>query len=137
MCAIDDAEPLEVSHQQQRRARKAWACGECRRTIQPGELYRYLTGRVYSDNEWLEFRWCRHCHAAGEWMGEVCGGYPREMLLEELREHWEEGYRSIPFARLIVGVKHGWHDGRDPEPVGVRELAKAMLAAQVDEGVAS
>jgi hypothetical protein len=129
MCRVEYAEPWECYRQQIRRARWAWICCECRRTIASGEEYVHVTGR--SGDSWREYRWCRHCEAAAAWMVEVCGGHMIEELLEELVEHWEEGFRSIPFGRLIVAMKRRWHGGADPVPTGVRELAQEMLARQV------
>lgn len=129
MCAIEDCEPWTVHREETRTARKPWTCGECDRTIPTGERYQFLTG--LADHQWHEHRWCAHCAAAGLWLQEVCGGYPIGMLREELVEHWDEGFRSIGFARLLIGQRHGWHEGRDPVPVGVVDLAQRMLREQV------
>lgn len=129
MCAVDDAEPWTVSREETPRARKQWRCGECGRGILPGERYHLLVG--LSGGIWHKHRWCAHCNAAGIWLAIACGGYPTGMLREELIEHWNEGYRSLPFARLIAGQRRGWHEGRDPIPTGVSELAQAMLREQV------
>jgi hypothetical protein len=129
MCAIDDCDMATVWTESWRVARKPWTCEECARTISAGESYRYVSALF--DGHWGSYRRCAHCMAAGAWMGEVCGGYPIGMLREELTEHWHEGYRSVPFARLIVGQKRQWHDGRDPIPTGVVEMATKMLREQV------
>lgn len=129
MCAIDDCEPATVWTEAWRVGRKPWRCFECDRTIPVGEHHNYVSTLV--EGRWDSFRRCGHCMAAGVWLAEVCGGYPLGMLREELIEHWHEGYRSVPFARLIVGQKRRWHDGRDPVPTGVAEMAKQMLRAQV------
>lgn len=129
MCAVDDAEPWAFSHQETRTARKVHRCDECGREIAAGELYEHLTG-VF-DGHWSTFRWCRHCDAAGQWMNHVCGGWMLGNLDEELVEHWREGFTSIGFARLIVGMKLRWHGGRDQVPTGVDALAGQMLRAQV------
>lgn len=131
MCAIDDAEYWKVSRTEMRTARKLWSCEECGRRIVPGERYQFLTGCL--DSHWSVHRTCLHCTAAGEWLNEVCGGYPISMLREELIEHWNEGFRSIAYGRLVVAQKLRWHDGRDPVPdsAAVAELAKQMMRAQV------
>ncbi len=33
---------------------------------------------------------------------------------------------------MIVGMKRKWHDGRDPVPEGVREMAEKMVHAKVN-----
>jgi hypothetical protein len=131
MCAIDDCERSEVWLEDQVRARKPWSCQECWRCIPPGE--RYTRIKSLYDGFWSTIRRCRHCTVAGEWMNEVCGGYVTEGLLEELIDHWWEGYVSVPFGRLIVGVKRKWHDGADPLPdkAAVIELANTMMRAKV------
>lgn len=129
MCAIEGAEPWDFVHDEQRTARKTHRCYECDRAIHPGERYHILTG-LY-DGRWSTERTCKHCAAAGVWMQRVCGGYLTGGLLEELVEHWHEGYRSIGLGRLIAGIRHRWHDGRDAVPEGVSEMADQMLAAAV------
>lgn len=129
MCAIDDSEPPTVYREQQPRARKPHRCAECARTIPPGERYHRITGLW--DGRWDQIHQCRHCVAVSAWMNTVCGGYLFYNLLEELIEHWDEGYRSVPLARLIVGMKRKWHDGADPVPEGVGDLATQMMRAQV------
>lgn len=131
MCAIEDCEPATIWNETHRNARKQHLCEECGRRIQPGETYRHV--KILDDGRWSRYLECSHCEAAGTWLHAVCGGYPTSMLHEELDEHWDEGYRSVGMGRLIVGVKHGWHDGRDPIPdaTQVRELALSMMRQAV------
>jgi hypothetical protein len=131
MCAVEDAEPWDFYNETAPRAAKEHRCGECGRVITRGETHRL--GKGLHDGLWSTFRWCEHCHATGFWMYEVCSGYLLDNLLDEMVEHWHEGYRSIAFARLIAGMRHGWNDGRDPVPDGdaVRALAGQMMAAAV------
>lgn len=133
MCAIDNCEPWRVYRSEHRTARKPWSCCDCARRIPPGERYNFLTGMTDDGPPWQTFRWCVHCAAVGEWLNVVCCGYPLGALRDELREHWDEGYRSVAFGRLIVAQCHGWHDGRAPVPdrAEVAELARSMMAAQV------
>lgn len=136
MCAVDDCVPWVVARTSRPTARKGYRCYECRRPILAGERYHKLVALSQWGQEaipvaWDTVRTCPHCIAASEWMSVVCGGYPLGQLLEELHEHWSEGYRSVAFGRLIVGVRRRWHDGRDPIPVGVSELASAMLRKAV------
>jgi hypothetical protein len=129
MCAIDFAEQAEFHNTEFRTARKPYPCEECARTILPGERHEYLTQKF--DGRWSAWRTCQHCAAAGVWMTVVCGGYLIGDLRGELREHWHEGYTSVPFARLVVGVEKRWLDGRMPVPTGVHELATSMMRKQV------
>jgi len=131
MCAIDDADPADVWSETTRRAAKPHTCEECSRCIQIGEQHLYVS--CLYDGHWSTFRTCAHCAAAGVWMRTVCGGYLTGGLLEELQEHWDEGYRSVGFGRLIIGARHRWHDGRDPVPaaVEVQALAERMLTQVV------
>lgn len=129
MCAIDDAEQPEFWHDEWRTAAKDHACGECRRRIRRGERHHFVSS-LY-DGRWSSWRTCEHCIHAATWINSVCGGYLLGGLLEELVEHWHEGFRSVGFGRLIVGVQRQWHDGRDEVPTGVAELATAMMREQV------
>jgi hypothetical protein len=136
MCAVDDCEPWVVKRETTPIARREYRCGECGRWIRIGEKYHKVVGLdAYGQSQtpvkWDTYRTCRHCIALGEWMNVVCGGWPIRGLRAELVEHWYDGYRSVPFGRLIVAQKHRWHDGRDPIPSGVSELAKAMLQKAV------
>lgn len=131
MCAVDDCEPWVASKQETRRARKPWRCCECGRIIAVGEQHQFLSGRTSDSDGWVEHRWCQHCDAAAVWMQVVCNGYLIGGLQEELREHWESGYQSLPFARLIAGMRWRWHDGRAAIPTGVAALANEMLAEAV------
>lgn len=129
MCRVDDAEPATLWYGRERTAAKQWKCGECCRDIAVGD--KYHEDNSLSDGHWRRDRTCPHCHAAGGWLIAMCGGYLVTEMHEELEEHWDEGYRSIPFARLIVGMRNKWHDGRDPIPTGVREMAKSMMQGAV------
>jgi len=129
MCAFDDCDTADIWTHRDRKARVPHRCRECGRTVAPGETYRLNTW-LY-DGRWSTSKTCQHCLAAGSWLDEVCGGYPVGMLREELVEHWHEGFRSVPFARLIAGQKRRWHDGRDPIPEGVAALANQMMQGQV------
>lgn len=129
MCAIEDADPVDVWHQETRRAAKPHTCYECARTIPRGEESEYVSA-LY-DGRWHSWRTCQHCTAASAWMNVVCGGWLAGGLLEELVEHWHEGYRSIGMGRLIVGMQRRWCDGADQVPTDVNDLARQMLSKQV------
>ena len=114
MCAVDDAEPFDDYHQEHRTAEEAVECTECRRTIHIGETYRHVRGQY--DDEWHEFRCCRHCDAAGAWLWQMCGGYPLTMLAEELHEHRDEYPTSTILSGLCESVDTGWNNGSAPIP---------------------
>lgn len=63
--------------------------------------------------------------------GDVRRAYVLREVYEELEEHWNEGYKSVPFARLIAGMRRKWHGGRDPVPTGMREMAESMMQRAV------
>lgn len=133
MCAIDGAEgsTITIWHETTPRARKPWTCIECGRTIPPGE--QYLRVAELYDGRWSTLRTCHHCDAAGEWLRAACGGYLAYGLAEELRDHWDEGYRSILMGKLILGIRDRWHGGADPVPdLGrVRAVAEWSCRKQV------
>lgn len=126
MCAVEDCEPFTVYTSKWPTARKAHRCVECRRSIRRGERYHHFQGLC--DGTWSTVRTCLHCEAMTAWMNAICGGWPIGQLLEELEEHFREGYASIRFARLIVGMRRRWHDGADQVPDGVTELATELQA---------
>jgi hypothetical protein len=104
------AEPWQVVNHATPTARVPHRCEECGRTIQIGERYCQVKGRL-EDSGWVTNRWCRHCDAAAEWLNVVCHGYI--------------------IGRLIAGLRLRWHDGADPVPEGVSALAVAMMRQQV------
>lgn len=127
MCRVDDCDPWAVVTETNVQARIKHQCTECWRTIQPGETYLLVKGIVSGGDKWEQHKICRHCEAAGEVMTVMCNGWPLDDLLFEFNEHWTDGYRSIPFARLIAQMRHRWHDGTDEVPTGCRELAHALM----------
>lgn len=129
MCSVDDADPWAVCRTQTPRARKPKPCDECTRTINVGETYHLLDGLM--DDTWSQWRWCRHCEAAGQWLRTACGGYILGSMLDELDEHWSEGYQSEPFRLLIADMRAGWDAGRAEVPINVGDLARSMMRAMV------
>lgn len=127
MCMTDMADPVQFAHWTYRKARKPHRCDECRRPIQRNELY--LVADSLYDRRWMVTKTCTHCEAAAQWLTVVCGGWIQTGLLEELIEHWHEGYVDIQFGRMIARMKHGWHGGRDDIPSGVSDLAHRMVDA--------
>jgi hypothetical protein len=105
---IDDAEPWQFSSQERRKARIAHPCGECKRTIQPGETYEYTFGKF--EDEVFYHKMCSHCVAAARWLVIQCQGYCQTYVLQELIDHWGENtsLRSFWLGRAIVGMKRAW-----------------------------
>lgn len=60
-CCIDVDEPAEVHCSVRRRARKAWKCCECGRTIPPGAYY--WSDSLCYDGSWSRYQTCELCHA--------------------------------------------------------------------------
>lgn len=127
MCAIDYDDPCDIQRSENRAARKPHTCEDCTRAIRPGERYMHYVW-LY-EGRWSSLDQCRHCAALGAWMTVLCGGYPVGGLLEELAEHWEEGYRSFAVGRWTVYMRRRWRDGADPVPEGVADAARLVMAA--------
>lgn len=58
-CSVDDYDAAVVYRVVERKARKQHACFECRRTIEPGETYEYVSGRW--DTGWQSYKTCLGC----------------------------------------------------------------------------
>lgn len=126
---IDIADTWDVVRREELTARKPWRCIECGRTIQPGERYHYTTGRLVTEKQWQQIRQCQHCHTAADWLLAICSGWIYGEVYNDLREHWDE-YPSRALARLTVGIKTRWHDGRDPVPTWADQSAREALQRQ-------
>lgn len=135
MCAIDDCEPWTFVDWTKPVARVEHRCCECRRTIRAGEVYRRTQGLC--DGRFETYKTCRHCEAMSAFMAEMCGGHPMTELLEELEEHWHEGYASIPFGRLIAQMRRKWHGGKDLVPEHTAELAMSLMGRSMSKKAAS
>lgn len=131
MCRIDDYdEGPEFFQETEPRARKEHRCGDCGRTIKSGEKYLRSVGKWgYEINSHVT---CAHCKAASRWLQTACGGYLFGGIGEELREHWHEepGLRSVMLARLVIGHRDHWHDGRDRVPDPDQVSASVPIAAR-------
>lgn len=112
MCV--DYYPPDVSREVSRTARKEHRCGECRRTIDPGE--RYVVQTSLYEGSWWEGKVCAQCRAATEWLIIICRGYLCEDVLDELSDHLYEPppISSVALGRLVVRMRHQWRrrDGR-------------------------
>src|ERR1700743_471044 len=117
MCRVEMAEPIKLVNTLDRRARMEHRCGECGRTIRPGEHYEFVKGLGDMD-QWVQYKTCPHCQGARVWLWRECRGFVYTEVLDELIEHWEEcgSSRSLWLARVIAGMKHQWHAGRLPVP---------------------
>lgn len=116
MCDFDGERP-EVWRTATHTARKAYRCGECRRTIEPGERYiRDFT--AFEGNAFTDLA-CGHCGVARDWLIENCGGFSSG-LVGLMVEHAQE-YPGIGWGLLRVGagIARGWRrfDGAGLMPV--------------------
>lgn len=134
MCMVDlDGEWWKVERIAYRRARRMHRCNECRRDIEPGELYEYFTGYL---DMWTTQKTCAHCVAARGWLSTVCHGWLFDMVLEDLDEHWREHWRPVKstyLGKLIIGMQRKWmfRGARIPvERVDVWAARGAALALQ-------
>jgi hypothetical protein len=113
MCRIDDDDGyLQELDTSTPKARKEHRCGECRRTISPGETYERYTG--IWDGAFAVYKTCAHCQQARAWLFRECNGWIFTEVPDELEEHWrdEPELRSWKLARLIVGMRRQWeHKG--------------------------
>lgn len=122
MCMIDGGDRAEVWVESTQKARKEHRCGECGRTISPGEVYHKVFG--VQDGDPFSGKWCSHCNVAKDWLWENCGGSILGMIEEDIREHVEE-YSRMDIARLAVGMGRDWqrfHGGLMPLPKLPRPL---------------
>jgi hypothetical protein len=109
MCRIgDDYDETDVNRTERRQARKAHRCGDCTRTIEPGETYDH-TVMLY-DGYWSTYKTCAHCRAAARWLATECGGWVADEVGDELFEHWDEDprYCTLGLGRLIVLHRAKW-----------------------------
>lgn len=114
MCRVEDADRAVIETTEERRARTVHKCTECHRIINRGERYEY--SHALHGGRWDTYRTCAHCCAARLWLERECHGYVYTEVLEELVEHWWDGYQNMWLARVIAGMRHRWHDGRLPVP---------------------
>ena len=108
MCEIDDdGEVWDFCRMTMRQARKLHRCGECRRPIDPGEKYRYLTGKF--DGEIQTIRQCAHCAIAADLLVRECGGYPIGGVQDEMFAHvdWDVPWR-MRAARNAIAMSRRW-----------------------------
>jgi hypothetical protein len=118
MCMADDADRSTPLGELYPRARKPHRCGECFRTIEPGE--RYTIHKTLFDGRVDVYKLCAHCDVARAWLGDNCGGWLYGGVWEDIDEHVEE-YRSVypkvalALKRLSVHAEHNWRIVRGPK----------------------
>lgn len=115
MCMVDGAYdgPNEFSRTTQHTARKEHRCGECHRTIYPGERYTYASWKF--DGDFSSAKMCRHCSVAADWLNENCGGFLISGIREDIQQHVSD-YRGdaacVPrLKRIDVGMRRKWKVG--------------------------
>lgn len=105
MCInMGDYESLSFYNEEIRKARKTHTCTECRRVIKPKEFYQYVSGKwegIISTHHT-----CSHCLVVQKWLQKECGGFLFEGLLEDIQEHFYEGYYRV--GKLTVGMRRKW-----------------------------
>lgn len=108
MCAIDGADPCEISSVTHPKARKIHRCGECGRSIMPGEVYHSCF--MVMEGCASTFKVCAHCQTATKWLAQNCGGWLYEGVLEEIVEHAQEyPYLAEPLLKLAEGMRSKWN----------------------------
>jgi hypothetical protein len=134
MCMIDGGDDTWESFARiERRARVEHTCGECHRTIEPGEIYERGGG---VSHEWgrgvYTSKTCAHCVAAREWLLHECRGWVWEGVREDLYEHFDGFNYTEPerlrLGRYLIGMRRKWKafsgDGLMQEEIGRKELAR-------------
>lgn len=107
MCMVDDSDGSALVLRERRpRARTTHRCGECFRTILPGE--RYLAESFVSDGHFGSHKTCAHCEVAREWLWCECGGIVYGGISEDVSEHAASGLYGFGVARLAAGMRHKW-----------------------------
>ena len=113
MCMIDDCEPWEFHNEGRRRAAKEHRCGECRRTIAPGETYEYGSGKC--DGYFSQWKTCLHCLEASRWLSAACNGYLIGAVDEDLRHHIRGGADDCNQigSKVMTGIPVRFHVPED------------------------
>jgi uncharacterized protein YfaT (DUF1175 family) len=120
MCLIDDAESSDFSFSEARKARKVHICSECKRKILPKEKYMYFSFKV--DNKISTNKTCQHCQVATRWLQKHCGGAVFYGVIEDLENHYQEGYRVDGLQRILVGIRRKWKSFNSEELLPLESL---------------
>src|SRR5215472_16445516 len=113
MCRVEGGDLPQAYSTKDHTARKRHRCGECHRTIEPGERYRY-TWLLYEGTP-CQYKTCIHCQVGCEWLRINCGGWVFEEVGDELVEHAREyPLLAMPLLRVVIGIRRGWRyrDGK-------------------------
>jgi hypothetical protein len=104
------------------RARKPHKCGECLRTIEPGEIYEKTVG--IHEGDFDTYITCEQCVSVRDWLQKVCGGWIYSMVEEDIAEHFREGY-GIWLGRAAVSMRRKWRR-RDGSLMGPMTLPEKL-----------
>lgn len=106
MCMTDYDVP-DVYCGSYRKANKEHKCEECRRVINKGEKYFYVSG--IWDGSPGSFKTCAHCDQAIKLLSRECNGYMHGSIYEDIYDHISE---ILPWsgiaARLAIGMRRKW-----------------------------
>lgn len=107
MCSVDYDDPPDFWAERCLRAAKQHQCGECARTIEPGETY-WRAASKYNDRIGT-YKTCVHCRVGHDWMQENCGGWQYYALADEMDEHINE-YPMLAYGllRIQIGLRRKW-----------------------------
>lgn len=107
MCRVDgdSADAYSVSRPI---ARSEHRCGECRRTILPGEPYE-RHGMVYEGTASTHLV-CTHCAVLTEWLVIECGGTVIGEMIEDIEEHARD-YERSDLGSLAACARAHWMKG--------------------------
>jgi hypothetical protein len=121
MCMFDGADcSTQFYSANTRKARKPHKCEECRRTIEPGELYQHVSAKWEGDLDTVKT--CSHCVVAQKWLQKECGGFLHHAVLDDLEEHVREygvSHYGFGLARMVVLSQNGWRRRGQIVPIPV------------------
>jgi hypothetical protein len=106
MCMVHEADHAKFCNTRSHKARQQRKCSECRKTIRRGERYEHAS--LLMDDGWQTYSTCQQCQEARQWLVEMCGGWCYSGVLEDLRDHWNEGCYDEGLLELISGMEHKW-----------------------------
>jgi hypothetical protein len=90
-------ESYSVGSTLMRRARIKHTCGECNRTINPGEIYEYQTGCC--DGQWYDAKTCSDCLSMRKSF--FCKGYAFNGIWDDLHCHIDGMFGEISSECIV------------------------------------
>lgn len=123
MCLWVD-EPSEVLRCSQPIARKSHTCGECRRTIDPGEKYHYWA--CLEEGTFVEYKMCLHCRASivvGEQVSGCDSGW-----------YWHEIWNPDEEMGFIANVLADEHELVPTDRAEIEDLVTAAAKGWREDG---